>query len=392
MKNLNFQMIERQFQLMGKASQLKLQEDVATLIKSLEQMHLTDDMDTETKKDHAEILALLKAGFFDGNEAGATQYVSFASTEIEESFRRMKNGEEFAYLRYRHHWHKFPHSHMVRDFPVHLGIETSSVCDLRCKMCFQSDPEFRDKKENFGLMDYDLYKQIIDEGMEKGLCSVKLSIRGEPILHPRLPEMISYAREKGILDVMFNTNANQLDEEKSRAILSAQPHLVIFSVDADTKELFESIRIGADFERVVRNITRFHEIREKEFPQSITKTRVQMTVVSEAKHEVSLVQKRWQEMVDQIAIKDALVRQHIVGDAKTYMQQPCRVLWQRLDVHYDGSVWLCDNDYCGKYCVGHFPKESIHDIWHSERMREVRRLHSAGCRSNMEPCGHCDGL
>jgi len=240
-------------------------------------------------------------------------------------------------------------------------------------------------------MDYKLYKRIIDEGAEKGLCSAKLSVRGEPILHPRLPQMIAYARKKGLLDVMFNTNANQLDEEKSRAILHAEPHLVIFSVDADTKELFESIRIGAVFERVVHNIIRFLEIKGKEFPHSITKTRVQMTVVPEARGEIPAVRRRWQGLVDQVAIKEASVRQHKTSDVGE-SQRPCRVLWQRLDIHYDGSVWLCDNDYYGKYCVGHVPKESIYEIWHGEKMTKMRKIHAAGHRHDIEPCKYCDGL
>jgi radical SAM protein with 4Fe4S-binding SPASM domain len=334
---------------------------------------------------------LLKTGSFEGNEAGAEQYLGFAPTEIEEALRRMEWGEHFEYLKYRHHWHKYPHLLRVREFPVHLGIESSSVCDLRCKMCFQSDTEFKRQKSNFGFMDYELYKRIIDESAERGLCSVKLSIRGEPILNPMLPQMIAYAREKKLLDVMFDTNANQLDEDKSRAILQAEPHLIIFSVDADTKEIFESIRTGAVFERVLNNITRFLEIKEKESPHAITKTRVQMTVIPEARHEIDAVRQRWKGLVDQIAIKEALIRQH-TNDTVRENQRPCRVLWQRLDIHYDGSVWLCDNDCYGKYCVGHVLKESIYEIWHGTKMTRMRELHAERYKHKIEPCKHCDGL
>ncbi len=134
------------------------------------------------------------------------------------------------------------------------------------------------------------------------------------------------------------------------------------------------------------------EIKEKEFPHSLTKTRVQMTVVPEARHEIDAVRRRWQGLVDQVAIKGALVRQHQTSDVKEGSPRPCRVLWQRLDIHYDGSVWLCDNDYYGKYCVGHFPEESIYDIWHGEKMTRMRQIHAAGRRHEIEPCQYCDGL
>lgn len=383
-------LVERQFELTGKFNDEQLRKGSKLLKEILSEKQLVESSDVQLKEDCAEIIRLLETGTFEGNEAGASQYVGFASTEIEEALRRVERNEHFEYLRYRHHWHKYPHTQKVRSFPIHLGVETSSVCDLRCKMCFQSDPAFRKQRENLGFMDFGLYRKVIDEGVESGLCSVKLSIRGEPTLNPDLPEMIKYARQSRLLDVMLNTNANQLDENKSRAILAAEPHLIIFSVDADSKELFESVRIGAKFERVVENIMRFHAIREEDFPQSITKTRLQMTVIPEARHEIEKVRQRWQGLMDQLAIKDALVRQH--DRVERDVNQPCRVLWQRLDVHFDGSVWLCDNDYYGKYCVGHLSNESLYDIWHGERMTNIRKLHSTGCRKQISPCKDCDGL
>ncbi len=171
MSNANIRMIDRQFELTGKADRKQLRENIGVLIQTLQKMGLPDSSDTQLAEDYAEIMSLLKTGSFAGNEAGAAQYTGFAATEIEEALRRMERGEHFAYLRYRHHWHKYPHSLVVRDFPMHLGIESSSVCGLRCKMYSQSDPEFRCQKSNFGFMDYELYQRIIDEGAARGLCS-----------------------------------------------------------------------------------------------------------------------------------------------------------------------------------------------------------------------------
>ena len=45
------------------------------------------------------------------------------------------------------------------------------------------------------MIDWDIYKAIIDQGREHGLPSIKLSIRGEPLLHPRIIEMVEYAKK-----------------------------------------------------------------------------------------------------------------------------------------------------------------------------------------------------
>ena len=51
------------------------------------------------------------------------------------------------------------------------------------------------------LIDLLVFKKVVDEGIENGLYSMKLSLRGEPLLHPNLSHMIRYAKEKGIADV-----------------------------------------------------------------------------------------------------------------------------------------------------------------------------------------------
>ena len=55
-------------------------------------------------------------------------------------------------------------------------------------------------------LDFNVYKKVIDEGAERGTTGCP-SYRhdGEPTLHKQLPEMISYAREKGIVDVFTHS-------------------------------------------------------------------------------------------------------------------------------------------------------------------------------------------
>ena len=43
-----------------------------------------------------------------------------------------------------------------------------------------------------------LYKKIVDEAAANNTFSIKLSWRGEPMLHPKLMEMIKYAKDKDI--------------------------------------------------------------------------------------------------------------------------------------------------------------------------------------------------
>ena len=107
----------------------------------------------------------------------------------------------------------------------------------------------------------DVYKKIIDESAENGLCSLKLQYLGEPLGDPLIVERIKYAKDKGIMDVMFNTNATLLTEEMAHRLLEAGLDDIFFSVDSIIPEKFNKIRIGTHYEHVVENIKNFMKIK-----------------------------------------------------------------------------------------------------------------------------------
>ena len=59
-----------------------------------------------------------------------------------------------------------------------------------------------------GVMDFELYKKIIDEADELGVGAVTIASRGEPTLHKKLDKMIEYvANKKNIFEFKLNSNA-----------------------------------------------------------------------------------------------------------------------------------------------------------------------------------------
>ena len=65
------------------------------------------------------------------------------------------------------------------------------------------------------IMNFEMYKKIIDEIVLLGVPSIKLNWRGEPLLNKQIGKFIKYAKISGILDVAINTNATNLDEKMS---------------------------------------------------------------------------------------------------------------------------------------------------------------------------------
>ncbi len=299
-----------------------------------------------------------------------------------------------AYWEYRRKWAENPKNFVVERFPIHLDIETTRVCNLRCPHCPRTQALESGTLGSFGHMPYEMFLKIIDEGAEKGLCSVKYNYLGEPLLHPKCIEMVRYAKEKGILDVMFNTNATMLTEQKSRELIEAGLDKIIFSFDAHDKKLYEELRAGADYDEVVANILRFQEIR-KEMGKMFPVTRVSMVKMKENAEDYENFVAFWKDKVDLVSSVDY---QNPLGHDKvdrTSSEQEdtffaCSQLWQRLFIWWDGSVHLCCGDYEGAIKLGNVKDKTIEEIWHGSQMERIRNLHQTGKYRAIDICARCN--
>jgi len=292
-----------------------------------------------------------------------------------------------AYLIFRYKFKIYPLLKQLTDFPTHLLIEPVSYCNLRCRMCFQTDKTFT-KKPYLGQMDIRLFKKILDEAVKHGCRALTMASRGEPLLHPKFGEILKYVKGK-FFDLKINTNAMLLDEEKSRQILENKVTELVFSVDSTKKDKYERIRINGRFEDVVNNIRRFHEIRKKEFPDSKCRTRVSAVMCTKNFDTKNFI-KFWQKKVDNIACVPMEDRWDTYNNKPTQDNlRPCYVLWERMYVWFDGTVNPCDYDYKSYLKVGNASNSTLSAIWQGEKFNKLRKYHLAGKRQKFNPCDRC---
>ena len=106
-------------------------------------------------------------------------------------------------------------------------------------MCWQfKDPNAFPK----GMMKFDLFKKIIDEGVQNGLCAIKLQSRGEAMMHPKIFEFSKYAKSKGIKDIHLTTNGTLfMKPKKFEKFFESGIDKLIFSIDSAHDESIEEI-------------------------------------------------------------------------------------------------------------------------------------------------------
>lgn len=288
------------------------------------------------------------------------------------------------YKEYRRQWHENPKDDVVGKVPLHLDLESTSACNLKCVTCFQS---FAPPPK--GFMSMELYKKIIDEATSKGLYALKLMYRGESLLHPNIVEMVKYAKDKGVLEVMINSNCTLLTEEKAKGFIDAGLDKLICSVDGYEKETYEKIRRGAKFEVVLENIQRMQRLK-KELGKDKPKLRVQMVDSPANHHQIDGYIHFWGRIADEVGIEDMndwtdKKLTHVVASKEF----KCPMPWQRLIVHFNGKVSICCGNIYGKLIAGDLNTQTVEEVWNGEVMQKLRKLIKEGKSHCVHICSEC---
>lgn len=297
----------------------------------------------------------------------------------------------YPYLQYRYRFWKLlnaPDYEQVSSFPLYLGIEPTSVCNLRCQMCWQREDAIRTKPYS-GKMDLSLFKKIIDEAHRGGCCAITLAGRGEPLINPEICSFLDYAANK-FYELKINTNGLLLNDKVSHAILKSNVSLVVFSAEGTTQDIYEKTRCGGDFSQLIKNIRRFNDIRKNYYKDSKTQTRVSGVIVDNSMNKEDYYN-FWKTLVDEVALVDMEERWDTYGNKVFSVNvHPCNRLWHQMYIWWDGSCAVCDNDYLTKIQIGKLDtNQTIQDLWNGQEYAKIRRLHFNGRRNECFPCDRC---
>lgn len=291
---------------------------------------------------------------------------------------------------YRRRWEENPRTFTVAAFPTHLDIESTGVCNLRCPFCATGTKNWGPNER--GYMAMELYRKIIDEGAAEGLFAIKLSFRGEPTLHQQLPEMVRYAKGKGVLDVYFNTNGTLLTEKLVNQLIDAGLDRISISFEGIEKEPYEkSYRVGAKYDRVVQNVRALRRIRD-ERGQGIPQIRIQSVMLPELKEAFPRYVEFWKPHADEISYLD--MRRESPQDDHRGLRGDwaCPYLWQRMTILWDGTTLPCPMPGISNFdwlALGNVSQKTLKEMWASPENARYRQFHQAGRAHELEACDRC---
>jgi len=142
---------------------------------------------------------------------------------------------------------------VLKSKPRKLLFELTNSCNLNCIMCYQQKNIIYNISKNvFHFLDYLLpYLELI---MWQG---------GEILYIKYFKSLLLKACSNKRINNIITTNFQIVDDDMMKIIAKNNVHLII-SIDGATKQMYEKIRIGGSFDKLIYNIDKF-TLYKKEF-------------------------------------------------------------------------------------------------------------------------------
>lgn len=287
------------------------------------------------------------------------------------------------------------------DTPLVLQIFPIYACNFTCKYCIFSIPR---KKRGFIsdkiMMDFKLLKKSVDEMADfpHKIKTLRFVGMGEPLLHPRITDMVKYAVAKKVAEkVEILTNASLLTPKLSDALIAAGLSRLVISIQGTNKKKYQEIsRVNINFETFVNNIKYFYEHKNK----TIMHIKI-VDVALDNKEDEKRYYKIFGDICDTIGIEHVSpifpnVKFNRVLKGNRYTQfglkvskvQVCPQPFFTLQINPDGKVVPC---YSVTYpaILGDCNKQTLLEIWNGKKYRWFRRKMLNGAKTVCKLCANC---
>ena len=138
-------------------------------------------------------------------------------------------------------------------------VDVIGSCNLRCPSCPVGNSP--DVKNPTGYME----PEVLDAILRKAKAECRISALclynwTEPVLHPKLPEMIRTVRNHGV-DCFLSTNLNLM--RNLDAVLAEEPSEIKISLSGFSQETYGITHRRGDIEKVKRNMAELARARER---------------------------------------------------------------------------------------------------------------------------------
>lgn len=285
-----------------------------------------------------------------------------------------------AFVEYRKRWDAAHSLDLETEFPLYLSLETLLKCNLKCTMCTYSDEKAIAAQAYSETMSDTLFDAVVKQATDYGCPSVGFNTLNEPLLDRKIINRISQASRGSFVDLRMNTNGSLLTEKRVERLLESGLTRLLVGFDAASPATYAKVRIQGNYDKLLRNVLRFLNLREKRgLKLPILRVSFVKMAINEA--EIPEFHSYWRDIADVVSIQEYMPP--VPDDAKFLEKHAetklipesytCPQPYERLVIKGNGEVTPCCAQYNYKLRMGNISQNTIFEIWNSASMRALRR-------------------
>ena len=274
--------------------------------------------------------------------------------------------------------------------PSVVAIELTNNCNLRCTKC----PLVKTTRAR-GFIDDALFDKILKDIESAGApTEIALSGSGEPTLHPRLVDYVKAARGIPNIGVIgFATNGIALNPDLSEKLLDAGLTRLKASLDMDDPDTYRRLNGKDCYEQVVGNFLHFCDINRNS--DNRCRVTLKATLYNNDLALALRLKEKWERCVDEVRVTPVHNWAGTRGatmDSKPEKKKPCSLLWQQVQILWDGQITLCCMDTMeGHFNMGNIRHKNFSKYWLGDPgLKRIRSLHEKIDLSTLPVCAGCD--
>lgn len=298
--------------------------------------------------------------------------------------------------------------------PLSVHIDVSSICNYKCSFCFQADHKAMKSVDlKRGKMSLELFKKVVDDLAEfdEKIKKIKIGNHGEPTLHRDLPEMIKYARDKNVAEIIeLFTNGSKLEPNLNQALVDAGLQRINVSIEGLSDERYLQVAgIKQNVNEIVEGVRQLHSIKDElqiyvkiaDRTTALEKGNNTLFVLSETERQQFF--DTYSDICDEIFIEKIVPqwaetqaeKQNKVEETGMYHQkikkykEVCPFTFMYLHINCDGTTSPCTLDWPRKVIIGDMNKESAKEIWNGRSLHQLRVAMLKDARSEINFCNNC---
>jgi radical SAM protein with 4Fe4S-binding SPASM domain len=243
--------------------------------------------------------------------------------------------------------------------------------------------QFFKRKDKTALIDVDLVKKIVDQGDLDASYFVELQMNGEPLLHPKLAEIIDIVKSAGVT-VGLSTNGT-LIQKQIKALLKLD--YVTFSLDSFSN--YEKIRINRSghqlsIEEVISDI-KFFLIKKKDTVVDIQIVRIN----DDWKYEEGVFK---DEFFGYPVTVRSVPNCYLPYMFPNQIKEPtskelCLNPWMSVSIACNGNVTPCCISPGDDIILGNLKHQTLREVWAGKEVRKLRQEHQT--QNYRSVCSKC---